>query len=289
MLADPPNRRVDILGIGINALTMEQALTAIDNLIEQNQQSYLVTPNPEFVISALKDQSFKSILNRAALSLPDGAGLRAAAQFLEQDFSETFPLIRPLAIFGYGFTVALRTLFMPSSLRPIPERVTGSDLLEEIARLAAEKDWKIFLLGAEDNVAQKTAEQLKENFPNLTIQGSCPGNPLPEADTETIQFVREHEPIDILFVAYGHPKQEMWIQRNLHQTNVKLAIGVGAAFDHLTGKQKRAPLWLRKHSLEWLWRLVTQPWRWKRQLALPEFVLRVLREKLRQDQTAKQT
>lgn len=148
-------------------------------------------------------------------------------------------------------------------------RITGTDLMEKICFEASKKALSIGLLGGRDGVAEKTAECLREKYPGLIV--SFIGE-------EWNGEAKSH--IDILFVAFGAPKQEEWIAKNLSKIDVTCAMGVGGAFDFISGKVRRAPRVVRRIGLEWAFRLVRQPWRAKRQLALPQFVYEVLKEKL---------
>ncbi len=201
----------EILGIKIDSLNEIEVLKKIEDFLSDSQQHYIVSPNPEFLVEAQKDAEFRNILNQADLAIPDGVGLVYASWFLGQ---------------------------------PVRKRLAGVDLMEMICCLASQKKWPVFLLGAKEGVAEKTAEKLIEKYPELQIESQNP---------------------KILFVALGAPKQEKWIADNLAKmTTVKLAMGVGGAFDFISGRTRRAPKLLRKAGLEWLWRFVLQPWRAKR-------------------------
>ncbi len=150
---------------------------------------------------------------------------------------------------------------------PIKQRITGVDFIEELCKVSKEKPISMGFLGAGPGVAERAAECLKKKYPWIKVA-----------------FVGEEwkdpeEMIDILFVAYGFPKQEEWIYENLEQLPVKAAMGVGGAFDYLSGDVMRAPRFLRRLGLEWLFRLIAQPWRWTRQQALLEFIILVLQER----------
>lgn len=149
-------------------------------------------------------------------------------------------------------------------------RIHGSDLVEKLTQLASNQPITIGFLGGDKNVAQLTAECLRKKYPNIKVAFAS-------AEWDEIKDKKE---CDILFVAFGSPKQEKWIYENLPKIDVNLAIGVGGSFDFISGKVRRAPAWLRKIGLEWLFRLITQPWRWKRQLALPKFVFLVIKERI---------
>ncbi len=212
---------VRILGVKVDNLSQQVCLDKISSWLKQDQQRYIVTPNPEFIVYAQKDSQFKQILNQADLSICDGIGILLASKFL-------------------------RT--------PLKQRITGSDLLKFICALAEKQGIAIFLMGARAGVAQKAAKNLKESYPNLEIGYSADESSMPVIDRPTV-----------MFVALGAPKQEKWISRHLPlMPQVRLAIGVGGAFDYISGNVKRAPLIVRRAGLEWFWRLMAEPWRFKR-------------------------
>lgn len=237
---------VDILGVRVQPVTYADTLRIVARWIADGGPHQLVTANPEFVMAAQHNEAFRSVLDTADLCVPDGVGLLWAARILGQ---------------------------------VLPERVTGSDLVPLLASVAARQDWRIFLLGAAPRVAQRTASLLVENNPGLNIVGAYSGSPAPEESAAIVAWVRMVRP-DILFVAFGAPRQDLWIHRYRDQLSVPVMMGVGGAFDHIAGVQRRAPAWIQRIHLEWLFRLFTQPWRWRRQLALPRFVLAVLWRRL---------
>jgi N-acetylglucosaminyldiphosphoundecaprenol N-acetyl-beta-D-mannosaminyltransferase len=140
-----------------------------------------------------------------------------------------------------------------------------------IAERAAQTGWRLYLLGAGPGVAEKTAEILRARYPGAQIVGAYAGSPADADAPEIIGRIRAARP-DVLFVAYGAPKQDLWIACYRDALGVPVMMGVGGAFDHIAGIRKRAPWWVQRLNLEWLYRLITQPWRWRRQLALPRFV-----------------
>jgi N-acetylglucosaminyldiphosphoundecaprenol N-acetyl-beta-D-mannosaminyltransferase len=235
---------VRILGLRVDALTYEDLLAAIGDFIAQGTPHQIATLNPEFVMEAQGNAAFRDLLERADLCMADGVGLLWAAR---------------------------------RQGNPLPERVTGSDGVPRIAERAARVGWRLFLLGAAPGVAQRTAEILTGRYPGLRIAGAYPGSPADEEAGAIIARIRAASP-DILFVAFGAPNQDLWIAHHLHALGVPVMMGVGGAFDHIAGVRRRAPGWLQRLNLEWLFRLITQPWRWRRQLALPRFVWAVIRE-----------
>jgi len=203
------------------------------------------TLNPEFVMIARRDPNFWNILQRATLCVPDGVGLLWAAR---------------------------------RQGTPLPERVTGSDGVPIIAQRAAQHGWRLYLLGAGPGIAQRTADILQARFPGLPIAGVYEGSPAPEDEDAIVERINVSG-ADILFVAYGAPEQDKWIARNLPRLKVTMAMGVGGAFDFIAGVVPRAPVWMQRMGIEWLYRLYLQPWRIKRMMRLPRFVLAVLLSK----------
>lgn len=242
----PPT--ASILKVKIHALTNLQTLALIEAFIASREPHQLVTVNPEFVIAAQSDDEFRRIINNATLALPDGVGLLLAARFL-------------------GTT-------------GLPERVPGSDLVVRLAELSHRKGYRIYFLGAWEGIAEKAIENLRRSYPNLNVAGCFSGSPAFEENEAIVRRILVTRP-DILLVAYGAPGQDKWIARNLDRLQIPVCIGVGGSFDFLAGTAKRAPAWIQKLGLEWLHRLMTQPWRWKRIWnAVPRFCWLVLRSKM---------
>ena len=237
-------KTITILGIPIDRLTMAQTVAHIITLMAEPGLHQITTPNPEFVMAAQTDADFHRILNQADLCIPDGIGLVWAARWLG---------------------------------RPIPERVPGSELVYKLAEIAAAHAFPLFLLGAEPGVAEQAGTILQSCYPGLIIAGTYAGSPHPTED-ETICQIINQSGANLLYVAYGAPQQDKWIDRNRGRIpTIRVAIGVGGALDFITGKRTRAPRWMQKLGLEWLYRLWQEPWRWRRMLALPRFVWAVLR------------
>lgn len=241
-----PYQSVRILGVRVDDVTMAEALDIMEGMIASGRPHQVVTVNAEFVMRAQRDESFRVVIEKAHLALPDGYGLLWAARRL-----------------GH----------------PLRERVAGSDIVPRLAALAAQRGYRPFLLGAGPGVAEKAAEVLVRQNPGLQIAGTYAGSPSPAEEDEIVARIVAVRP-DMLFVAYGAPAQDFWIYRNLHRLGVPIAMGVGGTLDFIAGAAPRAPLWMREHGLEWLYRLVRQPWRWRRMLALPRFALAVWRERM---------
>ena len=238
-----------VLGVRVDRLSQRQALDSIEQIIAQWRASdraqvcqQIVTVNPEFVMNAQRNKDFRTAINAAALIVADGVGVVWATRYLG---------------------------------RPVPERVTGTDLLPELAQRCAATGYRLYLLGAAPGIAEAAGARLQELAPGLVIAGTYAGSPEPNEEEEIIERVRVAH-ADVLCVAYGAPAQDLWIWRNLARLPVAVAIGVGGAYDFLSGRQQRAPVFLRKLGLEWLYRLYREPWRWRRMLALPRFAMRVI-------------
>lgn len=244
-------KRILIKGVPFDQTTRAEAVKIIQNFLRQNQQFLVTTPNPEFLVEAEKNPTFKKILQKSALSVADGIGILWASTYLHQKKT-------PFALWW----TLLQTLFFPQKIRQIlPERVCGSDLFLDLCR---ESNAKIFLLGAREGVAQKTAEILKTKFPQIQIVGISADDPSVSAENKIITHINQSQ-AELLFVAYGSPKQELWLERNLAKLKtVKVALGIGGSFDFVAGTQKRAPRFLRQIGLEWLYRLIREPKRFRR-------------------------
>lgn len=246
-------RSVRILGVRVDDLTTPETISIIEEYLTEGTPHQGVTVNPEFVMIAQRDETFRAVLEAADLALPDGQGLLWASRILGQR---------------------------------LRERVCGSDLVPCLAALAAKHSYRIFLLGAAPGVAERAAAVLERDNPGLLIVGTYAGSPALEEENEILERIRAAAP-DILFVAYGAPQQDLWIHRNLDRLGIPFCMGVGGSLDFIAGVVKRAPLWMRRLGLEWLYRLIRQPWRWRRMLVLPKFALLVLAQRLRGKEESK--
>ncbi|MGI5920568.1 MAG: WecB/TagA/CpsF family glycosyltransferase [Syntrophomonadaceae bacterium] len=239
-------KQADILGCHIDIVSMQAATQMVEQLVDQGTPSHIITLNAEIAYVARDNQKLRNIINKAALVTPDGIGVVWAAQKL-----------------GYG----------------IRERVTGIDMIYKICELAARRQWKIYFLGAAPGIAQKAAENLASQYPGFSVAGCRDGYFLPEDIPALLKDIKASQP-HILLVALGAPKQEFWIDAYQRQLRVPVCIGVGGSFDVLAGTKKRAPEIMIKLNLEWLYRLLAEPSRIKRQMVLPKFALAVLRQRL---------
>ena len=238
-----PPAPIVILGVPVHPVSTEDFLDWAARFIAAARPRQICTANPEFVMTAQRRPEFMAVLQKADLVLADGVGMLWAARRLG---------------------------------RPLPERVTGSDGIYLLAERAAREGWRLFLLGAGPGVAGQTARSLQDRYPGLQVAGTYSGSPRDEDFPEIARRIKAARP-HILLVAYGAPRQDMWIARHKDDLGAAVSMGVGGAFDFVAGVQKRAPAWLIRLNLEWLWRLITQPWRWRRQLDLPRFAWRVIR------------
>ena len=238
-------RRLKLLGVPVDAISYSGWMKRIGEWIAAGDGArHVCTVNPEFIMIAQGDPIFFNILNRAAVCVPDGIGLLWASQRL--------------------------------GVR-LPERVTGSDGVPIIARHAAEQGWELFFLGAAEGIAERAATVLRQQYPNLVVSGVYSGSPAAAEEDEIVDRINASG-ADILLVAYGAPKQDLWIARNLPRLDVAMAMGIGGSLDFIAGVVPRAPRWMRARGLEWLYRLLRQPWRLRRMLRLPRFALAILRE-----------
>lgn len=231
-----------MLGVRVDCVDMAGALAEIERLLDRGGPHLVATVNPEFVMRAQRDKSFARVLEGADLCLPDGVGVVWAARRQGCD---------------------------------VREPVAGVDLVEPLAAMCVRRGLRLFLLGAAPGVAAALADRLRRAHEGLDVNAHA-GSPDPRDDFDTLHRIHDHRP-DVLLVAYGAPAQEMWIDRLKHRLGVSVAIGVGGAFDYLTGRVPRAPVWMRRARLEWFARLVRQPWRVRRMAVLPVYAIKVLR------------
>lgn len=235
--------RVNILGLPVDRINYRQWMSIIDQWMQAEPRlHHVMTINPEFIMIAQGDAIFAQILRRADLCLPDGVGLLWASGILG---------------------------------KPIKQRVTGSDGIRVLAKEAAQRGWRLFLLGAGQGIATATARILCDENPGLQIAGTFSGSPAPSEEDAIVGIINDSK-ADILLVAYGAPEQDKWIARNSGRLRVKMAMGVGGSFDFVAGVVPRAPLWMRENGLEWLYRLYKNPRRIWRMLRLPRFVVQVI-------------
>lgn len=238
--------RVDILGVGFDRVALVDAVAEIERRLDDGERTFVITANPEFVMLCRQDREVAAIASRADLVVPDGTGVVVAARLLGD---------------------------------PLPGRAPGRLLVDRLAALASERGLSLFLLGAGAGIAERAAARLRLRHPELRVAGTYAGSA--DDDGDVVPRIRVAAP-DIVLVAFGMPRQERWIARNLEALpSLKIAVGVGGSLDYLAGAAKAPPAIVHAVGLEWLWRLLRDPKRWRRQRVLPRFALLVLLARLR--------
>jgi len=233
--------KVDILGCNVDRLDMDETLQKIEGFIQSGKSNHIITLNAEIIYKAQSDPKLKEIINEADLVTPDGSGVVWASKYLNA---------------------------------PVPERVTGIDLTLKLVELASKKDWTFYFYGGAPSVAEAAAQSLQEKHKGLKIAGTCHGY-INEAEKQNLlEDIREKKP-DILLVALGAPGQEFWIKDHQEMIQVPVCIGVGGSFDVIAGRVQRAPEYLQKVGMEWFYRLIKEPHRIGRMMALPKFTMLV--------------
>ncbi len=238
---------VKMLGCRIDALTMEQTLQAVEQIILLKHPVQHVVVNAAKLVALERDQRLKHIVNSCQLINADGQSVVWASKLLG---------------------------------RPLPERVAGIDLMHELIQLAARKGYKVYFLGAREDVINSAVITIRHKYPQLKIVGFRNGYFGERENAAVIESIRDARP-DILFVGMSSPKKEYWLADNLDKLEVPFCMGVGGSFDVVAGVTRRAPLWLQRCGLEWLYRLAQEPRRmWKRYLiGNTKFILLVLQER----------
>lgn len=236
----------EILGIPVHAVTYDEAAEEVAGSIGRGSSTWILAINPEKIMKALSDEELRRLLLQANLFIPDGIGVLWAGKILG---------------------------------RPFPQRVTGVDLLVRLVEEAARRGWKVYLLGAAPGVAEEVAAAWETRWPGLQVAGTYHGYFSEEEEGMVVAKVAAAGP-DILFVAMGSPRQERFIGNNRTALRVPVCMGVGGSFDVISGKKKRAPVWMQKVGMEWSYRLFLEPSRVLRMSALPRFMFLVLRRKL---------
>ena len=235
---------VHILGVPFVNTSQKDFIDTLQKHIARQERTFVVTANPEIVMHSLEDQQYKGTLAKAQYITADGIGIVKAA-----------------AIIG----------------EPLPERVSGYDLMLDLLEAADKNHSSIFFLGAAEEVLQQTVAKAKTDYPGIKIAGSHNGF-FDWNDPLLPQQIKNAAP-DIVFVALGFPRQEQWIGAHIEEFDKGIFIGIGGSFDVFSGTVKRAPELWQKMNLEWFYRLVKQPSRWKRMLVLPKFAATVIGRK----------
>ncbi len=229
-----------IMGINVLSTTTDEVLARVKDFISHNYKFSIVTPNPELVLMAQDNVQLRNALNNADLPVPDGIGLNYASKFLSG-----------------------------KSLNIIP----GRKLFIDLIKLADKEGWKVFLLGGKDNEASLAAKKITEVYKNIKIESNSGpildenGKVVTEVnikiEKDIVSRINKFSP-QILFVAFGNPKQEIWIHNNLSKLNIGGAMAVGGTLRYIAGLSKTSPEWMEKLGLEWFWRLISEPYRFGR-------------------------
>lgn len=238
-------KKVEILGVSVDSLTMREAVSIIDGYLSESKPRLIATANAEMLMRATSDTELKTILNASDLVVADGAGTVWAGNYLGCE---------------------------------MPERVAGYDLAQELMKIAPERGYRIYFFGSAPGVAEKAKAKAEELYPGINICGIRNGFFKPEDEDQIIADIKAAKP-HLLLAALGVPKQEKWLYKYMKQLDVPVSIGVGGTLDVMAGVMQRAPLWMQKAKLEWLFRGLKQPSRAGRLMALPKFVLKVMASK----------
>ena len=233
------------MGVGFDNLTKSEFTAKAEQMLQNGERGYVVTPNAEIVYEAIHDDGFRQLLNDASLVLPDGAGVVLGAKILGT---------------------------------PVKEKVAGIEFGEEVCRLLAKNGGRLYLLGGKPGIAKAAGEKLCEKYPGLQICGTADG--YFQDEQAVVAKINEAKP-DVLFVCLGAPKQEKFIRDHFETLDVTLMLGLGGSLDGYAGVAQRAPRWMIDLSLEWLYRLLKEPRRLGRMMRLPKFVAACTARKLR--------
>jgi len=235
--------KTEILGLHFDNLTREEAAQRGTELLAEDRFHYVVTPNPEFILAAEKDDDFRAILNGADLVLPDGIGVVYSAKILGT---------------------------------PLKERVAGIEFAADMLSHLNEVGGRLFLLGAKPGVAEEAGRRIQEQHPNIVLCGTRDG--YFKDEEEVLLEVAAARP-DLIFVCLGAPKQEKWMMVNGEATGAHLLMGLGGCLDVFSGNVQRAPEVFQKLGMEWFYRLLKNPSRFGRMMRLPLFLVHVAGEK----------
>jgi len=239
---------IEVLGLPVTKLTPPQALAEIERIYEHEAPAVMAYANAHTLNLAVSDPAYRQVLSRAAIVLNDGAGIALAARINGERF---------------------------------PANLNGSDFNPEILGLAARKSWPVFFLGAGPGVAERAAAAMRERYPALQVAGCRDGYWAPTETPQVIETIRASG-ATVVMTAMGNPLQEMWLAEYLTATGARLGVGVGAFFDFAAGEVARAPAWMNRWGVEWIFRLAQEPQRlWRRYVVgNPVFLGRVLKARL---------
>ena len=236
--------KVRIFGVDIDNLTLDEIAEKTKRLVETSNKTcnLIVAPNVEFIMQAQKDKEFFDVLKAAKLATPDSIGVIIAGK---------------------------------KQKKPFKERIPGQSYLRKVFEVGEKEGWTFYLLGGEGDVPKKAKEHLETIYPKCKIVGYHEGFFEKDSEESVIEEINSLKP-NVLFVAMGAPRQEKWIYEHRNELKVDIAAGQGGTFDYEAGTVKRAPVWMQKCGIEWLWRLAIEPKRIVRMIVLPVFLLKVL-------------
>ena len=237
--------KTDIMGLQFDNITMEEALDAAKALLQGEHAARVVTPNAEIAYEALHDENMRTLLNSAELMLPDGAGVVLASKILKT---------------------------------PLKQKVAGVDFADGLLGVLETTGQSLYLLGSKPGIGELAAQKMMQKHPRLRIAGIADGYFQDEAPV--IDKINASG-ADVLFVCLGAPKQEQFMARHQMALHVKLMAGLGGTLDSFAGTVKRAPKWMIRLNLEWLYRLIKEPKRFKRMLRLPKYLWAVVCKRIR--------
>lgn len=237
--------RINIMGVDFDSLTLSEAVDRAEALISERRAAYVVTPNPEIVMTCWENPDAMEAVLNADLVLPDGVGVVYGAKILGT---------------------------------PLKGKLPGIDFAAELMRHMASRGGRVYLLGAKPGVAEMAGLRMQEQFPGLIVCGTHDG--YFQEDAPIIEEINALQP-DLLLVCLGAPKQELWMRRNRPVMKVGLMAGLGGSLDVFAGTVKRAPALFQRLGLEWFYRLIKEPWRFKRMMKLPKFLFACIGKKLR--------
>ena len=241
--------KTGVMGIAFDNVTMEEALARACELLTLARAAYVVTPNAEIACEAMHDEDLRALLNGADMVLPDGAGVVLASKILK---------------------------------KPLRQKVAGVDFAAGLLQELSKTGGRLYLLGSKPGVAEQAAQKMLAQNPGLVICGMADGYFKDEDDV--VRRINEAAP-DVLFVCLGAPKQEIFMQAHQKELHVHLMVGLGGTLDAFAGTVKRAPKWMIRLNLEWLYRLIKEPKRFRRMLRLPKYILAVVAERIRGKKT----
>ncbi len=239
--------KVRLLGMPLDPITLADALEQAERFLEEDRPHMIIPPDASAVIRAQRDPELREIIEQADLVAPDGAGVVLAARMLNL---------------------------------PVNVRCAGCDMVEQLCQAATNKGRAVYLLGGEPGVAEEAAANLQQRIAGLQVAGCHDGYFSDEEEPQIVEDIRSKRP-GVLLVALGIPRQEKWIKKHLEELGVPICIGVGGSLDVISGRKRRAPVWMQRAGLEWLYRTIKEPSRLPRLVALPEIVWMSIRELLR--------